>query len=418
MKKLLRYSLTMVFALVASVGFAQEATLDFTTNSWGLPEGSAAKIKTAASYTSGKYTINISETTDGHYWNADGYLLMGKTGATLTLPAFDFDVARIEVVGRTGASTATLQNIYVGDEAVSTQTKGADKTQEYAIKPAHQAKGTIYSIKVNSKHNTQIVKINVYKVGSEGETPQPPVEITYTDVASVKDLLANYKEDTKNLNLTLTNAKVTFVNEYNGTINTYVREGDTAIELRTLGFNMPVNSILNGKVKVDLKFNYGVPYLAANAGTDDESITVTESTEAAQPIEATVADIIANKYLNDLVTIKGFTFSKEEYQEGRFNYYANDGEQKIMIYDKFNKVGGVAELTEGEKYTVTGLYGAIFKGTPEILPTQKVTAGTPTGINNITTSAADNAPIFNLAGQKVGKSYKGVVIKAGKKMIQ
>ena len=81
MKKLLRYSLTLVFALVASVGFAQEATLDFTTNSWGLPEGSTAKIKTAASYTSGKYTINISETTDGHYWNTDGYLLMGKKEA-------------------------------------------------------------------------------------------------------------------------------------------------------------------------------------------------------------------------------------------------------------------------------------------------------------------------------------------------
>ena len=116
MKKLLRYSLTLVLALVASVGFAQEATLDFTTNSWGLPEGSTAKIKTAASYTSGKYTINISETTDGHYWNPDGYLLMGKKEATLTLPAFDFDVAKIEVVGRTGASTSTLQNIYVGDE--------------------------------------------------------------------------------------------------------------------------------------------------------------------------------------------------------------------------------------------------------------------------------------------------------------
>ena len=237
-------------------------------------------------------------------------------------------------------------------------------------------------------------------------------------MASVKDLLANYKEDTKNLNLTLTNAKVTFVNEYKGTINTYVREGDTAIELRTLGFNMPVNSILTGKVKVDLKYNYGVPYLTANAGTDDESITVTESEEAAQPIEATIADLIANKYLNDLVTIKNFTFSKEEYQAGKFNYYANDGEQKIMIYDKFNKVGGVAELTEGETYTATGLYGAIFKGIPEILPTQKVTAGTSTGITNITTSAADNAPIFNLAGQKVGKGYKGVVIKAGKKMIQ
>lgn len=274
------------------------------------------------------------------------------------------------------------------------------------------ANKVVYSIAGNTQIKTMTVTIG------EGGTPQPPVVVTYTDVASVKDLLANYTEDTKNLNLTLTNAKVTFVNEYNGTINTYVREGDAAIELRTLGFNMPVNSILTGKVKVDLKFNYGVPYLAANAGTDDESITVTESTEATQPIEATVADILANKYLNDLVTIKNFTFSKEEYQEGKFNYYANDGEQKIMIFDKFNKVGGVAELTEGEKYTVTGLYGAIFKGTPEILPTQAVVPGSSTGITNITTSAADNAPIFNLAGQKVGKSYKGVVIKAGKKMIQ
>lgn len=263
--------------------------------------------------------------------------------------------------------------------------------------------------------NTQIKSLTV-TLGS-GENPQPPVEVTYTDVASVKDLLANYTEDTKNLNLTLTNAKVTYVNEYNGTINTYVREGDAAIELRTLGFNMPVNSILTGKVKVDLTFYYGVPYLVANAGTNDEAITVTESTEAAQPIEATVADIIANKYLNDLVTIKGFTFSKEEYQEGRFNYYANDGEQKIMIYDKFNKVGGVAELTEGEKYNVVGLYGAIFKGTPEIIPTQAVVP-TSTGISNITVTTADNAPAYNLAGQKVNAAYKGIVIKNGKKMIK
>lgn len=45
--------------------------------------------------------------------------------------------------------------------------------------------------------------------------------------------------------------------------------------------------------------------------------------------------------------------------------------------------------------------------------------GTTTGINNITTDAKlENAPAFNLAGQKVGKAYKGVVIKAGKKFVQ
>lgn len=338
------------------------------------------------------------------------------TTLTLSTAAFKDKITAITVETAGASSINATLDVTVGGKAFGKQyTLTATKTE--AEFKGEETGEIVLSYKNSAKAALYISAITVTTLG-EGETPQPPVVVTYTDVASVKDLLANYTEDTKNLNLTLTNAKVTFVNEYNGTINTYVREGDAAIELRTLGFNMPVNSILNGKVKVDLMYNYGVPYLAANAGTDDESITVTESEEAAQPIEATIADIIANKYLNDLVTIKNFTFSKEEYQPGKFNYYANDGEQKIMIYDKFNKVGGVAGLTEGEKYTVTGLYGAIFKGTPEILPTQAVVSGTPTGITNITTSATDNAPAYNLAGQKVNAAYKGIVIKNGKKMIQ
>lgn len=408
MKKLLRYSLTLVFALVASVGFAQttfDFDKDYKTLFPNLPgvssmESNEGDFNEAATCTVDGIAVTVSAKEEGNananrIWTSSARLRMYSGTLTIKAPEGK-QISKIEIAQKKWNADNKVDNGTIDNKG--NWTGSANKV--------------VYSIAGNTQIKTMTVTLG------EGGTPQPPVVITYTDVASVKDLLANYKEDTKNLNLTLTNAKVTFVNEYKGTINTYVREGDTAIELRTLGFNMPVNSILTGKVKVDLKYNYGVPYLTANAGTDDESITITESEEAAQPIEATIADLIANKYLNDLVTIKNFTFSKEEYQEGKFNYYANDGEQKIMIYDKFNKVGGVAELTEGETYTATGLYGAIFKGTPEILPTQKVTAGTSTGINNITTSAADNAPIFNLAGQKVGKGYKGVVIKAGKKMIQ
>ena len=248
--------------------------------------------------------------------------------------------------------------------------------------------------------------------------------ITYKDVPSVKDLLANYTEDTPNLNLKLTNAKVIYVNVYEKTTNTYVREGDAAIELRTLGFDMPLNSTITGTVKVNLEFNYGVPYLVANDATNDKDLTIQESTEAAKPIVATVADIVANKYMNDLVLIKNFKFSKEEYQTGKYNYYANDGDSKIMIYDKFStpednnvKIGGAANLTEGETYSVKGIFGAIFKNVQEVMPIEAIS--TTTGITNITTDAADaNAPAYNLAGQKVGKEYKGVVIKAGKKFIQ
>ncbi len=409
MKKLLRYSLTLFFALVASVGFAQttfDFDNDYKTLFPSLPGVSSATsnegdFNEAATCTVDGIAVTVSAKEEGNpnanrIWTSSARLRMYSGTLTVQAPEGK-QISKIEIAQKKWNANNKVDNGTIDNKG--NWTGSANKV--------------VYSIAANTQIKTMTVTL-----GNGGTTPEPPVVVTYTDVASVKDLLANYKEDTKNLNLTLTNAKVTFVNEYKGTINTYVREGDTAIELRTLGFNMPVNSILTGKVKVDLKYNYGVPYLTANAGTDDESITVTESDEAAQPIEATIADLIANKYLNDLVTIKDFTFSKEEYQTGKFNYYANDGEQKIMIYDKFNKVGGVAELTEGETYTATGLYGAIFKGTPEILPTQKVVPGTPTGITNITTSAADNAPIFNLAGQKVSKSYKGVVIKAGKKMIQ
>ena len=409
MKKLLRYSLTLVLALVASVGFAQttfDFDKDYKTLFPGLPgvsstESNEGDFNEATTCTVDGIAVTVSAKEEGNpnanrIWTSSARLRMYSGTLTVQAPEGK-QISKIEIAQKKWNANNKADNGTL--DAKGNWTGSANKV--------------VFSIAGNTQVKTMTVTL-----GDGGTTPQPPVVVTYTDVASVKDLLANYKEDTKNLNLTLTNAKVTFVNEYKGTINTYVREGDTAIELRTLGFNMPVNSILNGKVKVDLKYNYGVPYLTANAGTDDESITVTESNEAAEPIEATIADLLANKYLNDLVTIKNFTFSKEEYQTGKFNYYANDGEQKIMIFDKFSKVGGVAELTEGEVYNVTGLYGAIFKGLPEILPTQKVTAGTPTGINNITTSAADNAPIFNLAGQKVGKGYKGVVIKAGKKMIQ
>lgn len=408
MKKLLRYSLTLVFALVASVGFAQttfDFDNDYKTLFPSLPgvssmESNEGDFNEAATCTVDGIAVTVSAKEEGNpnanrIWTSSARLRMYSGTLTIQAPEGK-QISKIEIAQKKWNANNKVDN-------GTLDTKG---------NWTGSANKVVYSIAGNTQIKTMTVTIG------KGGTPQPPVVVTYTDVASVKDLLANYTEDTKNLNLTLTNAKVTFVNEFKGTINTYVREGDAAIELRTLGFNMPVNSILNGKVKVDLNFNYGVPYLTANAGTDDESITVTESEEAALPIEATIADIIANKYLNNLVTIKNFTFSKEEYQTGKFNYYANDGEQKIMIFDKFNKVGGVAELTEGEKYTVTGLYGAIFKGTPEILPTQAVVPGSSTGITNITTSAADNAPIFNLAGQKVGKSYKGVVIKAGKKMIQ
>lgn len=150
---------------------AQEVTLDFTTNTWGLP---TSKNTNGASYTDSTtgLTVTFGASDKGFSFNKN-YTIMGQTGATLSLPAFDFDVEKIEVVGNTGASAKAKQNIFVGDVAVSTETTGVTGTNTYEIASDYQAAGNIYTLKVTSKHNTQITKINIYKKASAGDVSAP-----------------------------------------------------------------------------------------------------------------------------------------------------------------------------------------------------------------------------------------------------
>lgn len=157
--------------VVWASGFAQEVTLDFTNSkTWNLPVGSKNGVKTQKSYSNGTYSITINASA-GHYLvgsKENNYsLLLGKKNATLTLPAFDFDVEKIVLKKTTQTgSGSTTQNIYVGSTAVSTQTKSADKDQTYEIKADYQKAGNIYVLKVTNANNTQFSKIEIYKAAS------------------------------------------------------------------------------------------------------------------------------------------------------------------------------------------------------------------------------------------------------------
>lgn len=418
MNKILRISMIAVLALIANVSFGQDAIFtetfdncagkggndgiwasisgnkdlsdDYTDNAGWVGTKATAGSKCAIMGTAKVAGKIISPSISG---------IKGDATLKIKVGAWKDDGTKIKLSTSNGtleANTATISNENFAEITLYITNITADFKITFEANSA-------------SKNRFFLDEVKVYK----GKLPKQ--EITYTDVPSVKDLLTNYTKDTPNLNLKLTNAKVIYVNEFKGTVNTYVREGDAAIELRTLGFDMPVNSTISGTVKVDYAVNNGIPYLKANDATKAEALTITTSTEEAQPIVATVADILAKKYINDLVIIKDVTFKKEV--SGTYtNYFIYDGDQKVQLYDKF-QVSDLATLTDGETYTVQGLFGQIFKDVPEILMTKKVAE--TTGINNITTDATlENAPAFNLAGQKVGKAYKGVVIKAGKKFVQ
>lgn len=203
MKTLLRYSFMALLAMVVVPSFAQEVTLDFTaaepdSNPWGLP---TAYVKDAATYTNNGITISLGESNNGHKQNA-GYLIFGKQNATLSLPAFSFDVERIDIVGNSGASAATKQNIFVGEDAVSTETTGAQGTNQYKIAAGKQTAGTIYTLKVTSNHNTQITKIMIWKKGTatggdDPVTPAEPQEINVTEALNIINGLESGKTTTE-----------------------------------------------------------------------------------------------------------------------------------------------------------------------------------------------------------------------------
>lgn len=137
---------------------------DFTNNNWGLPTTNYKKEE--SSYTNGAgYTITFGKSNGGHKimgTDPNRNLIFGKEGATLSLPAFPFAVSKIKVFGRTNASSKVTQNIFVGEEAVSTETTNATTDHIYEIKEAFQAAGNIYTLKVTNDNNTQITKIVVY----------------------------------------------------------------------------------------------------------------------------------------------------------------------------------------------------------------------------------------------------------------
>lgn len=149
--------LTLLCA-VFSTTWGQKVTYDFADadGNWSVSNGVL---------TNG--TVSFSGEGGANFKMNTGYFMMGKSGAYINFPTFDFAVGKIEVVGRAGASSSTKMNIFVGDDAVSSETMGCTGTNTYVIATDYQAARTQYTLKVTSAHNAQITAIKIYEAGSE-----------------------------------------------------------------------------------------------------------------------------------------------------------------------------------------------------------------------------------------------------------
>ena len=215
-------------------------------NEWGLPVGSTNKATAEAEFTANNKTIILSAA-DGYYYNETGMLMLGKAESYLTLPAFDFAVGKIEVVGKAGASGTVKQNIFVGNEAVSTETEGATGSNSYIIAPNYQAAGNVYSLKVLSNHNTQITKVIVYKATGE-EKANPQLKFSETTASAT-------------LGEEFTAPTLSYIEGFDGSIS-YTSDNE---EVATIDAEGVVTLIAAGTAVITASFAGNATYEAAEA---------------------------------------------------------------------------------------------------------------------------------------------------------
>jgi hypothetical protein len=412
--------------------FAQEVTLDFTLETsegskesvWGFPASSKNKTVEEQSFTYGGYTVKVAGSEgEGYYWNdKDHYLLFGKQGAYLVLPAFDFDVERIDIEGNGSASANIKQNIYVGDEAVSDETTGAQETNYFTIAEGKQAAGTIYVIRVNSKHNNQIKTIKVWKKGSG---TKQAAEITWSSTSATVTIGAD-------------DNVFPILNNPNGLPVSYSSSKE---DVATVDANGYVSLVAAGSVKISAIFEGNENYEASTVsytltvkaaeggGGDAQEITVASALEIINALDngATTSEVYK---------VKGFVVGDPDFQRkadqtlyGNVNFEMADeknGTTTLTVFrcKDLENVSFTEEtinrIKNGDEVVVQGKLQKYVKNdvvTPEITSCYLVSVGGSTGINAVKADN-QNGAVYNVAGQMVNPSYKGLVIKNGKKMIQ
>lgn len=458
MIKTLRFTLMAVMMLICGAISAQEVTLDFTDNSkWKLPEGSANKATKSQEFSNGTYTVTLAAQT-GYYFNTDGYLMLGKQGSTLTLPKFDFAVSKIEVVGHAGASASVGQNIFVGDKAVSTETKGAAmdtgdknktgdaKTNTYEINAAYQAAGNQYTLKVTSKHNTQITKILIYK--QEGAVKKNPALAFSVDKVN-HEVGTDFKSPTFSWDTTAA-VKFSSDNEAVATVNAEgvialgTEEGKAVIKAEAA----ENDTYAAGKATCTIYVWHYVTYKKATAIESGKKYLIVAqrdgNTYYAMPCKESykygyLSTVMKEGTLDELKVESSYddNFVFAEFEDGYSiqdcygRYLYMDGEhasfqlgKEPVAWELESSDNGTFSLTNNGKFIQFGQgtfksFGAyaIMQDITVLPMLFKMVEGT-TGINNIqTTTAVKNNVMYNIAGQRVNKDYKGLVIMNGKKMM-
>ena len=268
-----------------------------------------------------------------------------------------------------------------------------------------QREGTEYTAPFTISETTT-VKAIAYK--GDLESSIATQEFTKKEIKAASDIAAfNNLADKDETVLTLNDAKVLYSwTSLNGNNSTYIRDDSGALCLYNAGLDLKAGQILNGTVNITRSSYNGTIQGAKNDKTSKTTFTVTDG-EA--PIANTIKPADAASHVSDLVQ-----FTNVNIVNNSNRFYIVDGDNKVQVYNGFHISGYT--VAAAENVDVKGIL-VKYQTTYEVYPIEVPVA---TGITEIKADKAvldANAPMYNLAGQRVDKSFKGVVIQKGKKFL-
>lgn len=422
MNKILRYSFIALLAFICNVSFADkivtfDATTDksdnnsitkdgvtFTISDGVLGNGTEYRIYKSSKATVNSSTANISKIVftctanntkkygPGCFGELNGYSFSGNIGTwtgsatsvTLTASSAQVRAKKIEVTIADGSASKKEADLKFSEETINHEV-GSDFTAPTFTK-ATTANVTFTS------DNEEVATVNSEGVISLG-TVEGKAVIKATSAAN--DLFLEGSA-TCTIYVYHMNAykQATSIESGKGYLLVAKRDGKTY-------YAMPLStSATHGYVKAT-EYEEGTNEIKVKSTYDDEFV-FTEEGDGYSIKDNQGRYYIQQGTYNSFNTANSPSAWTVEAQ--------GDGTYKIAMNGYYMQFG------QGTNISI-GLYTTAQDNT--VMPMLYELDNTPSNINGITIDDADaNAPVYNLAGQKVSESYKGVVIKAGKKFVQ
>ncbi|WP_288317776.1 Ig-like domain-containing protein [Xylanibacter caecicola] len=432
MNKILRYSLIVMFAFICNLSFADTViTFDPATDK-GTQAGSSTGADEVA-----KEGVTISVSPTGSLGNGQQYRVYKSS--TMTIKSTVGNITKVELTctvagtAKYGPGCFGAVEGYTYNEKVGTWVGNANSISLVASSNQVRMTG---------------IKVTVAQSGTETKkSAELAFNPTTIDVEKGSEFTAPAftKATTATVNFSSDNEGVATVNA-NGVISLGLEEG-TAVITATSDENAEfyagkatctINVFTYNTYKKATVVESGKEYLLVAQRDNQTMYAIPLAADrnygymnVAEPIKELTDEVkVPSKYQDGFIfTTEGTGYSIKDVatnryitQQGTYNSFQISETPAAWTVEaqadgtfKIEMNGYILQWGTGT-YTTFALYTTVDGNA--VLPCLYVLDNTTTGINNPTVNVLDkNAPVYNLAGQRVSMDTKGILIQNGRKFI-